>query len=197
MKTGISNAVLFCFVAIGSGEVARAGMVVASLSTPTVTFTAGQTLSIELIADLPDPVLGYGLDIKFDQSKLVLNGFSQGPLWFPASGSEPDDVAGIAFPTPVDGSGVLLGTFSFTALVSSSDTLGLAYDSRNLAEGFPLPGGGFDPSNVPDEAPITPPPQVPEPATTVPLCLAFLGLAVRVCACSIGLRSTVRRLFHS
>jgi hypothetical protein len=121
-----------------------------------------------LLADLPDPVLGFGVDVESGSSLLSLTSFSVGPLWFPAPGPKTDDVYGIAFPSAISGTGVLLADVTFTAHGSGSSTLIAAYDSRNLAEGFPLIAAGYDPSNLVDEAP-----QVPEPSV---LALVGIGL---------------------
>lgn len=150
---------------------ACAGTVTVSFSSPTLTFTNGQVLSVNLLANLPDPVLGFGVDVEPGSSKLSLTSAIVGPLWFPGSGSQSDDVYGLAFPVPISGSGVLLARLTFTALGSGSSTLIAAYDSRNLAEGFPLVTGGYDPNNLANEAP-----QVPEPAA--PLLVGFGILSI-------------------
>jgi hypothetical protein len=145
---------LVCFPALATP-------VVVSLSNGSPSYTAGQTFSVDLLADIPDPILAFGLDADFDTTQLLLDSFTVGPSWFSATGTEANDYLGLAFPDPVSGNGTLLGTFSFTALVDGSSTITLAYDSENLSEGFLLLSGGFAENNLPDEAPISTP--VPEP----------------------------------
>ena len=165
---------LVCAVGLLSSTAStlRADVVSVSLNPTTPSFTLGQTFNVDLLADIPDPVLGFGLDMNFAATMLALNGFTTGPLWFPATGVEVNDFVGLAFPTPVSGAVVLLGTFSFTALATGSTALGLAYDSMNFAEGFPLATGGFADNNLPDES------AVPEPSTLCLLALCLLAVPV-------------------
>jgi len=135
--------------------------VMVSLDKPNPSFTTGQTFSVNLLASISDPILGFGLDFNFDSSLLTLDSAVVAPSWFAAIGTEANDVVGLAFPLPVSGSTVV-ETLNFTALNTGSTTLDLAYDSTNLAEGFPLASGGFARSNLRDEAPITG--IVPEPS---------------------------------
>jgi hypothetical protein len=167
---------VFCLLIVGiscADIPAGAAPVIVSFSMPSLTFVAGQTVTVNVLANIPDPVLGFGIDVRVDSAKLSPSGFTTGLLWFPVSGSQQDDVAGIAFPSSISGSGVLLGTASFIALTSGTSGLTAVYDSRNLAEGFLLASGGFAANNLGDEAPVTP--STPEPTAVI---LIGTGLAL-------------------
>lgn len=104
----------------------------------------GDTFSVDIFADFSDPVLGWGLDISFDSSILLLNGTpTLGALWEPASTMDGDGLAGLAFPTPISGSNVLLATLSFDAIAFGTSDLLASVSKGDLTEGFPLVDGGF------------------------------------------------------
>jgi hypothetical protein len=151
-------------------EIAWGGTVVISADPPTPVFNMGDVFSVQLFADLPDPIIGWGFDVFYDTSSVSLNSFVAGPDWFGVTDpSDPNEVGGLAFPTPVGGTDVLLGTLSFTALITGSITPDLAYDPNSPFQGFALLDGEFDPSNLRIEA------AVPEPSL---LQLTFLGIGL-------------------
>ena len=136
-----------------------------SLSPSVTSFTKGQSFTEDITADISAPILGFGFDYTFNAAQLSLTNVVVGPLWFGAPPPETNSIAGLAFPTPVSGSGVLLATMDFTALSSGTPgSISLFYNYGNLAEGFPLAAGGYATNNLPN---------VPEPA---PLPLALLGI---------------------
>lgn len=152
-----------CLLTISASTwMALAAPVVVTVNPSTPSFTTGQMFSIDLNADIPDPVLGFGLDFNFNPAMLALNSILVGPSWLPATGTEANDIVGLAFPSPISGTNITLATATFTALVTGTTTFDLAFDSSNLTEGFPLASGGFAPNNLIDEAVVTTP--VPEPA---------------------------------
>lgn len=163
-------------------EIAWGNTVVVSADPPSPVFNMGDVFSVELFADLPDPIIGWGFDVFYDTSSVSLNSFVAGPLWFPVSNpSDANEVGGLAFPTPVGGPDVLLGTLSFTALKTGSITLDLAYDPNDPTQGFALLDGEFDPSNLRIESAST----VPEPRDLI--WLVAMGLV------AIGAAHQVRR----
>lgn len=146
-----------------------------TLSPSVGSFVKGQSFTEDITADVSAPILGFGFDYTFNTAQLSLTNVVVGPIWFAAPPPEKNGIAGLAFPAPVSGSGVLLATMDFTALSSGTPgSISLFYNYGNLAEGFPLAAGGYATNNLPN---------VPEPA---PLPLALLGigslLAYRVAA---------------
>lgn len=54
-----------------------------------------------------------------------------------------DGLAGLAFPLPISGNGVLLATLSFKALSGGAAVFTPSYTPTDLTEGFPLASSGF------------------------------------------------------
>ena len=51
------------------------------------------SFSVDLVADIPDPVLGWGLDLSFDPTVLSLNTFTIGSSWNPGTSLDGDNLA--------------------------------------------------------------------------------------------------------
>jgi len=102
------------------------------------------TVDIDIVADIGDPVLGWGLDLSFDDSILTRQGDPAiGPLWQPVSASDGDGLAALAFPNSISGSDVLLATITFRAKAMGESDLILSITPGDNAEGFPLDPTGF------------------------------------------------------
>ena len=104
------------------------------------------SFSVNLVADIPDPVLGFGIDLSFDSTILSLDTCTIGPSWSPVP-SPLKNPKGLAFPSPVSGDDVLLATLNFTALKLQQTNLIASYTPGDFTEGFPLappaPPGSF------------------------------------------------------
>ena len=58
-----------------------------------------EIFDIDIVADISDPVLGWGLDLAFDDTILIqLGDPAIGPLWQPAFAPDGDSLAALAFP---------------------------------------------------------------------------------------------------
>jgi hypothetical protein len=103
----------------------------------------GANLNVDLMANIPDPVLGWGLDVTFNSSIISLTGVTIGSQWSPATAADGDGLAGLAFPLPISGDNVLLATLSFDTLAQGSTDIVASATLGDLTEGFPLASGGF------------------------------------------------------
>ncbi len=134
----------------------------------------GDLFTVDLIADIADPVLGWGLDISYDTGILSLIGAPViGPLWTPGFAPDGDGLAGLAFPAAISGNDILLASLNFGALALGESLLQASNTFGDLTEGFALlePGAFADVQFVDGSVSVR---GVPEPATIV---LAGAGLA--------------------
>jgi hypothetical protein len=106
----------------------------------------GSSFTVKVVADIPNPVLGWGLDVGFDSSVLSLESVEVGPAWFAASAADGDNLAGLAFPSPVGGQNTLLAILhlkSNDTTCAGNSSLTASFTANDLSEGFPLPIGDF------------------------------------------------------
>jgi hypothetical protein len=128
--------------------VAWATPISVSLEASSNSVFVGDIFTIDILADIPDPVLGWGLDLNFDYG-LVSQSASPlvGAGWLPLlSTMDGDGLAGVAFPVPVSGTNVLLASLTFEASAVGFATFAAGYTPLDFTEGFPLalPGGFAD-----------------------------------------------------
>ncbi len=149
------------------------GNIVVGFDTPDVTVSLGDVFALNIVADIDEPVLGWGLDLTIDNSSVLstVGAPSIGPLWVGAFTPDGDGLVAIAFPDSIVGTDILLATVFFSADVLGETDLFLSADDDGLTEGFPLDNVGFaritfEPGHVT---------VVPVPAAGA---LALLGLGV-------------------
>lgn len=134
-------------LALGALTVATASaeVIVSFDPTPAVT-TPGGVTTVDIVADMPDKILGWGLDLTLSNGLASVTGITIGPLWAASPGNDGDGLAGLHFPPPgVDGTGVLLATIELTAGASTGSVdLTLSVTSGDQSEGFALDPAGFD-----------------------------------------------------
>ncbi len=137
----------------------------------------GESFTVQLIADLDEPVVGWGLDLSvLGPANLDPGPPAIGPLWTPLAAPDADGLAGQAFPTPISGTGVLLATLSFTATGPGSIAFQAEISDGDLSEGFALHPIGFAEDPVLEGATVT---VLPEPAALLLLGLGALALGRR------------------
>mgnify|MGYP000085431415 FL=1 len=144
----------------------------------------GNSVSVDLVADLPNPVLGWGLDVSFDAALLSLTNVAIDPSWFAVIPPDGDFLAGLAFPAPITGNNVVLATLTFNTLDVGTSALNASITPLDFTEGFPLPPpalpGSFDAVNfIAGSIEVTGsgPAPVPEPSTILLMASGLLGLA--------------------
>lgn len=145
-----------------------------SVVSPTNIFT------VNIVADIPDPILGWGLDLGFDQTVLSLRSFNIGHSWFSATSLDGDNLAGLAFPNAVSGSNTILASLNFMALQQGTSILFSSFTATDLTEGFILETGGFaDVAFVRGSVVISDVTTIPEPTTLLLFSLALVSLRVK------------------
>jgi hypothetical protein len=103
-------------------------------------------VTVTLLGDIPDPVIGYGLDLNFDPTALSLDGVTVASPWFSATAFDGSPLVGLAFPDPVSGSSLVLATARFRVISSQCEgttTISVSAKPDDLSEGFALATGGF------------------------------------------------------
>ncbi len=122
---------------------AQAAPVTVSFNPSSQTVNVGQTFTVNIVADIPNPVLGWGLDVNTDPARLIRTGVVvKDPPWSAVVAGDGDDLAGLAFP-PVSGNGVVLATLTFQAQATGTIPLTASVTAGDLTEGFPLVPTGF------------------------------------------------------
>lgn len=159
------------------GGPAQGGLTV-RFDTPERTVGLGEVFTMDILADVGEPLVGWGLDLSFDPSILSLPvPPAIGPRWFPAGAPDGDGLAGLAFVNGVSGADVLLASITFSAVTLGETDLMLSTTAGDLTEGFALDPTGFA-EPVFQGAHVS---VVPEPPTVF-LCaiaLSVIGLARR------------------
>jgi hypothetical protein len=140
------------------------------------------TFFVDLLADIPqtDAILGWGLDLVYDNTQMSWDSLIFGPGWipYPPPPITDDGLGALAAfaPTPKWGPNTLLATLDFHCLDVGFSTLDLAVTPGDLMEGFMT--DQFDQNGIAIFAEWTSTPanitQTPEPAT---LFLIGTGLA--------------------
>ncbi len=137
--------------------------------------TAGQGFTVDIVATIPEPVVGWGLDLRYDHAVLGTVGAPAiGPAWLAAVTLDGDGLAGLAFPAGISGTDILLATVSLSAVAPGQSDLTLSVTPDDLTEGFPLDPTGFAAMDL-RSAHVT---VVPEPGGALLLALVA-GLTIR------------------
>jgi hypothetical protein len=129
--------------------------------------------TIDIVADIDEPVVAWGLDLTIDDGSIVslVGDPSIGPAWIPAYASDGDGLAGVAFPDSVSGDDILLATITFSADALGETDLLLSVTSGDLTEGFGLDPTGFaEVTFEPGHVEV-----IPEPGTVCFLALGVLA----------------------
>ena len=136
--------VLLLVALLCCGQQAWAGVTV-RFEPSEVTYYEEDLFTLDLVADISDPVIGWGLDLTIeDPLVLSLNGPPMiGPLWYEGYAPDGDGLVGLAFDTGISGNDILLATISLQAVTMGDTDLYASVTPGDLTEGFPLDPTGF------------------------------------------------------
>lgn len=141
------------------GQVARADVVV-RFEPDVSTVGLGDTFTVDIVADLFDPILAWGIDLTVSdgsvlstwQDNALLSLPVIGPQWAdPGSTPDGDLLGGVAFPNAISGTDIILATITLSADALGETDLFLGDDNpfpfefppNDLTEGFGLDPTGF------------------------------------------------------
>ncbi|MCZ6683564.1 MAG: cohesin domain-containing protein [Planctomycetota bacterium] len=157
---------------------ARAADVVVRVTPSDSTVFVNDVFTVDIVADLSVPVLGWGLDFSIDDPSIVsMIGSPQlaSPPWAGVLAPDGDGLVGLANPagSSISGSVTPLASLTLQALQVGETDLRLAVTAGDLTEGFAMDPTGFATvSFVSAHVSVI----VPEPRSWVLLLLG--GLAV-------------------
>ena len=115
------------------------------------TLTQGGEVSVDVVADVPHPVIAFGFDVRFDNTRLGFVDVLFAPGWAPVPPPGPPVSDGTGFsallspfgpPGGASGSVTLL-TLTFVGLSPGLVPLTFDITPGDLSEGFALATGGF------------------------------------------------------
>lgn len=107
---------------------------------------SGGAVTARVLASIPDPIIGFGLDLHFDNVALSFDSVDVGPTWFSAQSAHGSPFVGLAFPAPVSGTDIVLGTVHLHVNLGQchgTTTLSVNAPADDLTEGFALVAGSF------------------------------------------------------
>lgn len=119
--------------------------IVVRFEAPDVTVRLGDIFTVDIVADIDEPVLGWGLDLVIDNPSILSTvGLPViDSAWFAVPfNPDGDGLAALAFPDSIVGTN-LLATVTFSADMLGETDLFLSADATDLTEGFPLDNAGF------------------------------------------------------
>ncbi len=110
------------------------GDIIVRFDPPDETVHLGDVFTMDIVADIPNPVLGWGLDLSIVDPTILstVGAPAVGPDWFGAFAPDGDGLAALAFPNSVSGNGVLLATMTFSADALGETDLLFSVTPRDL-----------------------------------------------------------------
>jgi len=142
-----------------------------------VDINSTSTFTLDLVADINTPVVGWGLDLNIETPGVVsVTGTPDIPFppWIDVFAPDGDGLAAVADPFPptngsVSGLNILLATLTFSVDRLGETDLVPSVTEGDLTEGFPLDPMGFGTVTFQNGHVMV----IPEPTTAILLALAF------------------------
>ena len=94
------------------------------------------TFELTFAADMSEPLLGFGFELTFDDQLFELDSIAIGHDFLAATNNGDDLMSALAFPDPVSGDDVVLGTATFTAMEAGTGIFGIKVAEDDLTQGF-------------------------------------------------------------
>lgn len=135
------------------------------------------TVDINLVADITDPVFGWGLDLLIGTPSIttLTSVAINASVWDAAFAPDGDGLAALSRLGSTSGNGIVLATLTFSGDAIGQSFLWASDTPGDPTEGWPLDPTGFD-TAVYEKGSIT---VTPEPTTLSLLALGALGLIRR------------------
>lgn len=115
---------------------AEAGAVNVHVEPALQTVSVLDTFDVTFSADILEPLLGFGFELTFDDQLFELNSTRIGPDFLAAVNADDNLMSALAFPDPVSGDDILLGTASFTMLDAGQGVFGISVADGDPTHGF-------------------------------------------------------------
>ncbi|MCK4658386.1 MAG: PEP-CTERM sorting domain-containing protein [Phycisphaerae bacterium] len=125
--------VLLLSLAAGS---AAGGTVEVALESEAGGVSLSDTFSLTIMADISDPLLGFGFELTFDEELFKLDSTTIGGDFTAATNVNEGFFSALAFPMPVSGEEVILGSATFTALQAGKGSFGISVTEGDPTQGF-------------------------------------------------------------
>jgi hypothetical protein len=151
----------FVVMLFAVGSIASAENIIVRLVSSSSQIGLGQNVTVSAYADIPAPIVGWGLDMSWDNGAAIVGSPVIGSAWTQAPSGDGDKLAALAFPSAISGSNILLFSSVFSGNKLGTINFSLSATPGDLTEGFPLQFGGF--ANF-TTAPVSVE-VIPEPAT--------------------------------
>ncbi len=143
---------------------------------PSVTeAVVGQSVVVQVLADLSEPVIGFGFDFVFDPTLLRLDSVTIPQPFVSLVGSrQSGGVLAMAYPNNAQGTASLLASARFTTLSPGLAVVGIVADPGDKTQGFPeLQVGEYSTVTVRTAGIRI---VVPEPSTVLFLAVGILAM---------------------
>ncbi len=142
----LRNAACLCFVTACMLATKAQATATVFLELPASPPIVGELFDVQIVANLPNAVLGWGLDFEIAMSDVAATtGVEIGGSWLSIATADGDGLGGVAFPDPVSDQHVVLATISLEALAEGTTELILSDNHlTDLTEGFALEPDGFE-----------------------------------------------------